>query len=68
MAPVYKTHSVDFRIKMEKELIEYFLRQFPNNCQNAKGGGGGPTGDTPYIIYVNGNSSIVQGRIFIIVL
>ena len=52
MAPVYKTHSVDFRVKMEKELIEYFLRQFPNNCQNVKGGGGGPTGDPPYIIYV----------------
>ena len=52
MAPVYKTNSEYFRVKMEKELIDYFLCQFPSNCQNFKAGGGGPTGDPPYIIYV----------------
>ena len=48
MAAVYQTKSVHHRANMETALIEFYK----DDLDNVKGGGGGPAGEPPYVVYV----------------
>jgi hypothetical protein len=48
IAIVYQTSSDSFRKAIEEDLIDFFQ----DLCDNKIGGGGGPSGTPPYVVYV----------------